>query len=112
VRADCLCASGRAKQKLATSVLTFRAGAEASSRSITLRVGDVARVAGSADVGCKARQHDGAATLDCRRAGPLAGTYGAMLNKHELLVVRFTNDNVAKVVFSGRHKNQTYARCH
>ena len=97
---------------VAASILTFRAGAQAPSRSITLRVGDVVRVAGAANIGCKVRQHDRLATLDCRRAGPLRGTYGAMLNKHEVLVVRFANANVAKVVFSGRHENPTFARCH
>jgi hypothetical protein len=79
---------------------------------VTVLPGDVIRVGGDANVGCKVRSHDGAETLDCRRAGPLAGTYGSMLNKNELLVVRFKSAKVAKIVFVARHGNRNVTRCH
>ena len=82
-----------------------------ASQTLTVQPGDVIRVAGNANVGCKVRPHDGAETLDCRRAGPLTGSYGSMLNKNELLVVRFESATVAKVVLVARHGNRKVTRC-
>jgi hypothetical protein len=93
------------------SMFAFRADAGRRPQAVTLRLGDVVRVAGTADVGCKVRTHDGAPTLDCRRAGPLTGTFGAMLNRNEVLVVRFESAKTAKIVFSGQQTTGTFARC-
>ena len=41
--------------------------------------------------------------LDCRRGGPLAGTYGTMLSARRAQVVRFRSSSVAKVVFTATH---------
>jgi hypothetical protein len=93
------------------SAAALGAKLETSSRTVTVQSGDVIRVAGSANVGCKVRPRDGVETLDCRRAGPLAGTYGAMLNKKELLAVRFESSRVAKIVLVARHGNRKLTRC-
>ena len=72
-------------------------------RTITVHVGDIVRVPGVANVGCKVIRHDGFQTFDCRRAGPLAGSYGALLNKRELVVVKFEDQSSAKVIVDARH---------
>jgi hypothetical protein len=93
------------------SAVALGAGIGTASQTRTVQPGDVIRVAGNADVGCKVRPHDGAETLDCRRAGPLTGSYGSMLNKNALLVVRFESAKVAKVVLVARHGNRKVTRC-
>jgi hypothetical protein len=74
-----------------------------SPRVVTVHVGDVVRIPGVGNVGCKVVRRDGFQTLDCRRAGPLAGSYGALLNKRELLVVRFESGKTAKIIVDARH---------
>jgi hypothetical protein len=63
-----------------------------------LQIGQVAQLSG-APVACKAMLRDGLRTLDCRVAGQLAGTYGTLMNRGRLLVVRFRGVHLAKVVF-------------
>jgi hypothetical protein len=87
------------------------ANAGSSSRTLTVNVGDIVRVSGAADIGCRVIRHDGFRTLDCRRAGPLAGTYGIMLNKREVLVVRFRNATSAKIVVVAKHGNPDVQLC-
>ena len=41
--------------------------------------------------------------LDCRRAGTLRGSYGTMIGKSGVLVVRFRSNRVAKTVLTARH---------
>src|SRR5436305_5372320 len=82
---------------------TLGATSGSSSRVITANVGDIVRVAGAGDVGCRVIHRNGFETLDCRRAGPLAGTYGTLFNKREVLVVRFKDAKTAKVVVEPRH---------
>jgi hypothetical protein len=83
------------------------AGARAaSSDSLTLSVGDRVRVEEAA-VGCRVARlstYAGRIFVDCRRAGPLAGTYGAFLGEREVLVVRFRGGRTAKVVFRAHHE--------
>ena len=69
---------------------------------IFLEVGDAVQVSG-APVGCKVIARNGGKVLDCRIAGPLAGSYGTLMTGKRLQVVRFRNASVAKVVFEATH---------
>jgi hypothetical protein len=76
----------------------------AAQASIVLNAGDVARVAG-APMGCRVvvRGVPPATMLDCRRAGPLAGTYGVLFGRSNVRVVRFESGREARIVFSAKH---------
>jgi hypothetical protein len=76
--------------------------------ALPLRVGDVIQVSGTR-VGCKVMMRSGVRTLDCRRSGPLAGTYGALLTSRRVVVVKFRNADVAEVVFTARHLGRAVA---
>jgi len=78
----------------------------ASPPTLQLEVGDRFRVAG-ANVGCRVAripELGGRTFVDCRRAGPLAGTYGAMLSERDAVIVRFRSGQSAKIVFQAVHK--------
>jgi hypothetical protein len=84
----------------------------ARSETLTLEVGDRVRVEG-AGIGCRVARlshYAGRIFLDCRRAGPLAGSYGTFLGEREVSVVRFRSRHTAKVVFTARHRGAP-ARC-
>jgi hypothetical protein len=84
----------------------------AATETVALRVGDRVQVEGEG-IGCRVARLShfaGRTFFDCRRAGPLAGSYGTLLGEREVSVVRFRNDRTAKVVFSARHKGAP-ARC-
>jgi hypothetical protein len=71
-----------------------------------LEVGDRFWVNG-ASIGCRIARIDelgGRTVVDCRRAGALAGTYGAMLSSREALIVQFRDARAAKVVYEARHQ--------
>ncbi len=72
--------------------------------TILLATGDVVRVVG-APVGCRVvvRGVPRATMLDCRRAGPLAGTYGVLLGPSNVRVVRFESGREARLVFTAKH---------
>jgi hypothetical protein len=53
-------------------------------------------------LGCKVISFRGSRALDCRIAGPLAGSYGTIASGERLLVVRFRSDHLARVVFNAR----------
>jgi len=81
-------------------------GAQPAAETYILKLGDRVRV-DRAPVGCRATrlaQYDDRVFLDCRRAGPLPGTYGALVSGREVLVVRFESAATAKVVFRARHE--------
>jgi hypothetical protein len=80
------------------------AGAGRHSDTVVLARGDVARVA-DLPVACRvARRGVPPATmLDCRRAGTLAGTYGVLVGRWNVRVVRFTSAHEARVVLTARH---------
>ena len=78
--------------------------------TIPLAQGDIAKVTG-APIGCIVRKQDGYPALDCRRIGPLAGSYGTILTSRKVLVVRFENQRTAKVVFSARHSKLGVHTC-
>jgi len=96
---------------LACGTLAFRAQAGPGPTPLVLNVGDVVRVGGTANVGCKVRMDDRLPTLDCRRAGPLTGSYGTLLNKNEVLVVEFESSKLARIVYSARHSTGEISRC-
>jgi hypothetical protein len=76
---------------------------------ILIDLGDVVRVKGGS-IGCRVTRRagfPGQKILDCRRAGPLPGTFGALLGHRKLLVVRFKEGGVANVVFTGTHQGES-----
>jgi hypothetical protein len=74
------------------------------SAELVLTPGDVVRVAGT-PVGCRVvrRGVPPATMLDCRRAGPLRGTYGVLLGRTRVRVVRFASARDAQVVLTAKH---------
>ena len=88
------------------------AGPQSAGEEILVDLGDVIRVKDGA-VGCRVTRRaefPGQTILDCRRAGALSGTFGAFLGDRKLLVVRFADRRVAKVVFTGTHQGDS-TRC-
>ena len=98
----------------ALAVLAVPAGAfgwrASQGSTIPLAQGDIAKVTG-APIGCIVRKQDGYPALDCRRIGPLGGSYGTILTSRKVLVVRFENQRTAKVVFSARHNKLGVHTC-
>jgi hypothetical protein len=97
---------------LARPAETASGSAQTTEDELLLEVGDIVRV-GDAAVGCKVTRSSafsGQKILDCRRAGPLSGTYGALLGDRKLLVVRFGDERVARVVFTATHK-KSFSKC-
>jgi hypothetical protein len=97
---------------LARPAETASGSAKTAKDELILEVGDIVRV-GDGAVGCKVTRSSafsGQKILDCRRAGALSGTYGALLGDRKLLVVRFGDGQVAKVVFTATHK-KSFSRC-
>jgi hypothetical protein len=98
----------------ALAVLAVPAGAlgwrATQGSTIPVARGDIVKVTG-APIGCIVRRQDGYAALDCRRIGPLAGSYGTILTSRRALVVRFENRRTAKVVFSARHSKLGVHTC-
>jgi hypothetical protein len=86
--------------------------AASSPPPLELELGDRFRVAG-AEVGCRVAriaELGGRMVVDCRRAGPLVGTYGAMVSKREAVIVRFHSGHSAKIVFQAAHERRA-ERC-
>jgi hypothetical protein len=77
------------------------AGATPAAPTV-LKVGDRVTIDGQ-PIGCRVARQDGHVVMDCRRAGPLAGTYGTLLSARRARVIRFRDDSVAKVVFTAEH---------
>lgn len=82
------------------------AAARTPATMLEARVGDSIRVVG-APIGCqvvRVRDLGGRITLDCRRAGALAGTYGTLMTADEAAVMRFESSRRAKLVLVAPHK--------
>jgi hypothetical protein len=98
----------------AAALLGVPAGAwgyrQQQGATIPLARGDIAKVTG-APIGCVVRAQDGYPALDCRRIGPLVGSYGTILTSRKVLVVRFENQSTAKVVFVARHRSLRVHTC-
>jgi hypothetical protein len=88
-------------------------GARASvGESTVLTLGDRIRL-DRAPVGCRVTRlagHGRQAFVDCRRAGPLSGTYGTYFGESKVLVVRYLDAHTARVVFRARQERRA-ERC-
>jgi hypothetical protein len=80
------------------------ASGQAPTPELVVRHGDVIRVAGI-PVGCRVvvRGVPPTTMLDCRRAGPLRGTYGVLFGRSNVRVVRFNSARDAQVVVKATH---------
>jgi hypothetical protein len=79
--------------------------AQAASDEVLVSLGDTVRV-DDAPLGCQVTRlarHGNRIFLDCRRAGRLAGSYGAYFSEKDVLVVRFVSQRKAKTVLHARH---------
>lgn len=77
----------------------------ADPETITVRPGDQIRVAG-APIGCRVvrmKEFGGRVVIDCRRAGPLAGTYGTLISGREAVLTQFKSKRAAKQVVYATH---------
>ena len=92
------------------ALVVERAAASPKDEVVPLVVGDIARVTG-APLGCVVRFKDGERVLDCRKIGTLRGSYGIILSRKQVLVVRFQSRTDAKIVFSAHHDRQHVNRC-
>jgi hypothetical protein len=73
---------------------------------VPVRLGDRIRVVDAPMIGCRVvrmSQLGGRVVIDCRRAGPLAGTYGTLLTAREAALIRFESRHTAKRVAEARH---------
>jgi hypothetical protein len=102
---------------LAAGMLVAPAAVSAVSRATSdiqpptvLQLGDVVTVS-AAPVGCIARVRQNVRVLDCRRLGRHTGTYAAIISARGVLVARYENERVAKVVFSARHQSRDTKTC-
>ena len=78
---------------------------QGTAETFVARPGDRIRVLG-APIACRVArvpQLDERVALDCRRAGPLATTYGTLLTAREAVLVDFEAARKAKIVAVGRH---------
>ena len=78
--------------------------------TIPVGIGELVKVSG-APLGCAVRRDSGRRVLDCRRLGRLMGTYGVLLTRERLTVVRFRNARHGTVVFSARHRSVRAHTC-
>jgi hypothetical protein len=80
----------------------------ASEAIFTVRVGDRIDVAG-AQLACKVvrvPELGRRIAVDCRRGGPLPGTYGTLITARDAAVVKFESTRVAKLLFVARHEGE------
>ena len=91
---------------LASLVLPQHPLAARAGKTYVLEVGDRLRVQGEA-IGCRATrlaQFGKRVFVDCRRSGPLAGTYGTLIDAREVMVVHFRGGATAKIEFTAKHE--------
>jgi hypothetical protein len=110
-------ALGATAAATAAAALTLAAGAHQPTRTAAaqapppaLRVGDRVDVEGAA-LACRVVRRGGQVTLDCRRGGRQAGTYGTLLSERRAMIVRFGKDRTARVAFTATHRGRA-RRCH
>ena len=90
--------------------VTDALGTDTAGKPVVLRVGEQMRVR-TQPVGCLVRRFEGRPGVDCRRAGPLAGTYGTLLDRTKVVVVRFESRNTGKAVFTAHHGRRSFSVC-
>jgi hypothetical protein len=98
------------------AALTLAAGAHrppgtaaAQSPPPALRVGDRVDVEGAA-LACQVVRRAEEVTLDCRRGGRQAGTFGTLLSERRAMIVRFGGNRTARVAFTATHRGKA-RRC-
>jgi len=77
----------------------------ASMDTVVVSLGDRVRI-DRIPVGCRVTRlarYGNRVFVDCRRAGPLRGTYGTYFGERDVVVVRFVDARTAKVVYQARH---------
>jgi hypothetical protein len=77
--------------------------------TVALGAGDAMVVEG-APIGCQVIRRGGRLVIDCRRAGPLRGTYGTLISARRAEIARFRSNRSAKVIFTARHHGGAH-RC-
>jgi hypothetical protein len=82
----------------------------APDEAIPVAVGNTVKVTG-APLGCVVRFQNGLRALDCRKTGPIAGTYGAIVTSKQLLVVRYESRKAGTIVFSAHHRRLRVKTC-
>lgn len=109
-------ALGTAAAATAAAALTLAAGAHQAAGTAAaqtpppaLRVGDRVDVEGAA-LACQVVRRSGEVTLDCRRGGRQAGTFGTLLSERRAMIVRFGKDRTARVAFTATHRGKA-RRC-
>ena len=83
-------------------------GAERPPKTFVAHLGDEVRVPDT-PIACRVvrvRELGRRVGLDCRRGGPLSGTYGTLLTAREAAVVRFESARVAKVISVATHDGE------
>ena len=83
-------------------------GGGSSAETFLTSVGDRVRVL-DAPIACRVvrvRELDGRVALDCRRSGPLRGTFGTILTPREAAVVRFEGGRVGELVAVAEHQKE------
>jgi hypothetical protein len=89
---------------LALPGVAFAIGRQAQpTTAIPVAVGDIVKVNG-APLACKVRFQNGLRAVDCRKTGPLAGTYGTIITGAQVMVVRYESASAGKIVFSVHHR--------
>ena len=82
--------------------------AQVSAHILVARPGDKVLVGGT-PIACRVvrvRELEKRVAFDCRRSGPLPGTYGTLLTKREAVLVKFESASEAKVVAFAPHSDQ------
>jgi len=81
-------------------------GGHASAQTFIARPGDRIRVL-DVPIACRVvrvRELGSRVALDCRRGGPLAGTYGTLLTAREAALVDFVSARRAKILAVAQHE--------
>jgi hypothetical protein len=77
-------------------------GTSSPPQQLVLKVGDTLRVDGVA-MGCQVTRRAGRPTIECRRGGSLAGTYGTFFSDRGVTVARFHSSHTAQTILTARH---------
>lgn len=96
----------------ATSDNTVDMALAADVRTLEVRTGDRIRVVG-APIGCRIARMSrfgGRVVVDCRRAGPLAGSFATFFTAREAALAKFESNRAAKLVVVAPHDGEV-RRC-
>ena len=87
-------------------------GGQTSAQTFVVRPGDRIRVL-DVPIACRVvrvRELGSRLALDCRRGGPLVGTYGTLLTAREAALVDFVSARSAKILTVAQHEGDV-RRC-